>query len=207
MGWNDVKNNSGGGGGGNKIEYMKFPEGVTYFRTISEAPVSRWTHWMPRIKRSVTCIGKGCPICTLIKEAKANKESPQYNSTKKHSMLVINRTTGNVEILDQGSKFFEDMLILHEDEGDIRGFDIKARRKGSDKDTTYRLDAEKKTSLSDADKKLIEDGGFDKFNLEEYFKPPTVEQMVALINGADPKEVFSKSNDIVDEEEESYSVE
>lgn len=193
MGWEDIQ---GSGSEGSKRQFLSFPEGITNIRIIDDAPHSRWAHWMPAARRSVTCTGKGCPICEVIRAAKANKVTPPYNSSKKHSMNVINRTTGAVEIIEQGSDFFQELLDIREEHGDLKAFDIKVKRKGVDQNTSYRLDVLEEKALTDAEKTLIEE---NRTNLKEFFAAPTNEQIVQLMNGVDAKTVFSTSNEETEE--------
>lgn len=175
-------------GDGNKVDFVKFPEGVTHIRVLDAIPETRWTHWVPSIKRSVTCVGKGCPICEIRKQQKANGEKQTYSMVKKYALNVINRTTGNVEILDQGKTFFEDLRDLVFDNGDLREYDIKVRRRGTGKnDTSYRCDALDKEDLSESDEKLTN----DKVDLKEYFKPFENEELVKIINGASLDNIYN----------------
>ena len=52
-GWDFNSNNND-----KKIEFTKFPEGVTKIRLVDPEPHMRWTHWLPKEKRSVNCPGK-----------------------------------------------------------------------------------------------------------------------------------------------------
>lgn len=171
------------GDGGEGTDYAKFPEGITRVRFIDDAPYVRWTHWMPKFSRSVTCPGKGCPICAIRKQEKANGIKQQsYNVAKRFSMNILNRETKRLELAEQGKTFFEDLRDLMGDlkkEGKtLLDADIKVRRRGTGKeDTSYRLDIDEKYPLSDEDKKLIE----GKIDLAEFYKPHTIEQITELI--------------------------
>ena len=185
MSWNDVGSESNG----NKVAFLKLPQGLTNIRILDAEPVSRWQHWVPQANRSITCPGKGCPICELNRIAKKNGEDKPYSQRKTHSLNVINRTTGELEVLEQGNNFFEDLRILRGEYGDVRDYDIKIRRTGLKTNTKYRIDAEDATPLTD-DEKAIE-----RHDLKEYFAAPTVDQVTRLVNGEDPQEVF-KSEDV-----------
>lgn len=187
MSWNQVGTETA-----KKAEFLSFPTGITNIRILDPEPFTRWTHWVPSARRSVTCPGRGCPICQAINIAKANKEEPKFTRSKKHSMNVINRTTGNVEIMEQGNGFFEELFELHKDEGDVRGYDIKVKRTGNGTNTKYRLTALEAEELTADEIKLAEE---NKVELEEYFSIPTIEQVTRLMNGEDPKEVFSSNGD------------
>ena len=181
----------------NKAKFLSLPVGITNVRVLDAEPFTRWSHWVPSANRSVTCPGKGCPICEAINVAKQNKIQPQFSRQKKHSVNVINRTTGQVEILEQGNTMFEELFELHTENGDIRGYDIKIKRSGSGTNTKYRVDALEKTPLTEEELKLAEE---NRIELEEYFKAPTFEQATQIMNGARPEEVFKSTG--ADEEVE-----
>lgn len=169
--------------GGDKVGYTSFPEGITRIRIVDNAPYMRWTHWMEKYRRSVTCPGKGCPICEIRKREKANGiKSQSYSVTKRFTIHIINRETGNLEIMEQGKTFFEDVKLLISDlqkEGkQLNEADLKIRRTGMEKDNTrYRVDLDEKYPLSDADKELME----RRIDFREYYKPQTPAQIMQLI--------------------------
>ena len=73
MAWADIErtnktNNEG------KVPYTKFEVGATTIRILDNEPYSFWNHWLPTQNTSVVCMGKGCPICSVIAEEKANNE-------------------------------------------------------------------------------------------------------------------------------------
>lgn len=181
-----------GGGGGNKAEFVKFPEGITRIRIIDDAPYQRWIHFMRAHKRSINCPGKGCPICEIRKQEKANGiKQHTYDMQKRFALNVINRETKRVEILEQGKTFIQDLIDLRadlaQDGHTIKDADIKVRRRGSTKDdTSYRLDVDKVFLFDEADQVLL----LNKINLEEYFAPHTPEQILRIIQGEDWNEVM-----------------
>lgn len=179
-----------GNGGGNedKLDFVTFPEGITRLRIVSDEPHVRWTHWMQNVTengkgRSITCPGQGCPICTIRKQQKANGENYTYNMSKRFSMLVLNRETEKLEIMEQGITVMEDVRDLRNDlvsdEKSLREVDLKFRRRGMDNDTKYRVDLDEEYQLTDADIRAME----KMVDLGEYFKPHTPEQILRLING------------------------
>lgn len=185
-----------GGSGGTKAEFTKFPVGLTKIRIIDDEPFIRWTHWLPKFSRSINCPGKGCPICEIRRQQKANKESYTYGMGRRFAINIINRETGKQEIMEQGLNFFNDLRDLLEDlksEGKtLIDVDLKVRRRGTGKDdTSYRIDIDKDYPLSDADKTLIG----DKVNLPEYFKPHTVEQILRIVSGEDWDAVMKSGNE------------
>lgn len=182
---------SGGDGGGNKQEYTTFPQGVTRIRVIDEVPVKKFIHWIQEQKRAVTCPGRGCPICEIRKRQKTNKEPQTYNMAKRLGMQVINRETGNREIMEQGITFYKDledvMENLDDDGHDLIDADLKVKRRGTGKDdTTYRIDPDAVTPLSESDKELIA----EKINLEDFFKPHPPEMIQRIIDGEKYDEII-----------------
>lgn len=193
MGWNDVDTNKNNVS--TEVTYVKLPEGSTTLRIVDEEPYTRWTHWVPQANggrgMSITCIGKGCPICNLIAEAKANKVKPKYNTRKVHSMNVINRTTNQLEVLEQGESIFKQLKAFHKEIGDIRDYDVKIIRSGKGLDTNYTCVPLQKKPLTEEEKKMFE----QKVNFAEYYATPTKEQILALMDGANAKDIFEGSND------------
>lgn len=192
------------GGNDRKVEYTKFPEGITKIRIVDTEPHIRWTHWLNNEKRSVNCPGKGCPICEIRKNQKANKETPTYNMSRRFSIQVLNRNTGKLELMEQGITFFEDlkdlMDILSDKDLTFMDVDISVKRRGTGKDgTSYRLDVDEAYPLSEADKKLIE----EKMNLNDYFKPHEPEKILRVIQGEAWSDVMYEKND---EEGEDFEV-
>lgn len=200
------------GGSGDKLEFIKFPEGVTKVRIASPEKHQRWVHWMNQHKRSANCPGKNCPICALIKSAKDAGETPKYNSTSKQSILAINRTTGQVEIIDQGKTFMEDLVktmkkAMDGDEFDeLPGgwtpdmYDIAVRREGTGRtDTRYSFKVIKQDA-SDKDNELM--SSIEPDTLEKYFKSHTPEQLKRVLAGEDWNEVMKNTSDDDEEDED-----
>jgi hypothetical protein len=186
-----------GNQGGEKVEFTKFPEGITRIRIIDDAPYQRWTHFIRKFSRSINCPGRGCPICDIRKQQKANKMPYTYDMGKRFAINIINRETGNVEIMEQGKTFFQDIIDLkadlEEQKTNVRGADLKVRRRGTGKDdTSYRIDIDKVYELSDTDKELLE----KRMNFEEYFKPHTTEQITRIVQGEDWAEVMNSNEGI-----------
>lgn len=178
-----------------KAEFTKFPVGTTHIRVIDDAPFVRWTHWMPKHSRAVTCPGQACPICEIRKKQKEAKLDYTYGVSRRIAINIINRETGKVEIMEQGINFFNDLRDLMKDLKDegkkLSDVDIKVRRRGSGKDdTSYRLDIDKEYPLSENDISLMS----AKQDLSEYFKPNTIEQIQRLVDGESWDDVFSKDN-------------
>jgi hypothetical protein len=181
------------GGSGGKAEFTKFPVGTTRIRVVSGAPHIRWTHWMAKFKRSINCPGvKICPIDDITRKQKANGEKPTYNATRRYAMNIYNYETGRMEIMEQGKTFMEDLKLLMQDakeEGKVLSdWVLKVRRTGTGKDDTkYRIDKQE-----DATEELPVEGVIE---LDEYFKPHTVEQITRILNGEDWDEVMKTDDE------------
>jgi hypothetical protein len=202
MTWDfDTKNDSSS----KKAEFTKFPEGITRIRIVDSAPTIRWTHWLNQHKRSINCPGRGCPICNIRQKQKVNKEPYSYNMTRRFAINVLNRETGKVEIMEQGKTVFEDIRDLIEDLR-IKGItlgdtDLRVKRRGTGKDdTSYRVDLDEKSPLTDAELKLIEENRMD---LEDYFKSHTAEQITRILSGEKWEDVMSGTTTSEADEEES----
>lgn len=171
-----------GNGGGQKQNFTKFPQGVTRIRVLDSAPNIRWSHWMPQFQRSVNCPGRGCPIDEIRRQQKANGEPYSYNMTKRFAMNIYNHDTNQAEIMEQGITFMEDlrdiMTELRESGKSLQDVILKVRRRGSNQnDTSYRIDVDVEEPLSAPEESALD----AKVDLEEYFKPHTPEQILALL--------------------------
>lgn len=186
MGWNEVEYTAGSGG--DKIPYTKFPEGNTLIRILDSEPYSFWSHWMTKHNKGANCLGKDCPICSVIASQKANKETPTYTSSQRHAIRIWNYTTNQMEIMIQGKTFFGQLLTLHKDVGDIRSYDIKVVRKGSDTSTTYMLLPMKEAAFEHTDK-------IEEVNYGDLFKPIEKDKLLLLMEGKSWEEVFGKSEE------------
>ena len=171
-GWDEVlrdpQTNTG------KTEFTKLTNGVTELRFLDDEPFVRWAHWIAQAKRNVSCIGVECPVCNAIKASKQAGMKPQYSSNRRFAMHVLNLSTGNVEILEQGKTFFTQLHALHEEIGDIRGYNIKVKTQNAGStDVTYTLLPCAPSELSDEQKELCS----ELKPFDEVFKKPTKEQV------------------------------
>lgn len=178
----------GGASGGSKVEFTKFPVGATRIRVLDPAPHVRWTHWMQKFKRSINCPGmKVCPIDDIINKQKANGEVPTYTRSRRYAINIFNYETGKVEVMEQGKTFMEDLKMIMSDLADdnktLSDVVLKVRRTGTGKDDTkYRID-----QAGDAEGNPPVEGITD---LQEYFKPHTVEQITRLLKGEEWDDVM-----------------
>lgn len=177
-------------GGQDKTHFTTFAPGITRIRILSDAPHQRWTHWLNKYRRSVTC--PGTYVCPIDKMRKMEREAEMpytYNSANTFAMNVYNYDAQRLEIMEQGKTFMEDlkavMLDLKEDGKKLTDVVLKVRRTGTGReDTKYRIDVDRTEEMDD----IVLDAKAKAKNLVEYFKPHTPEQIEQLIafEGASP---------------------
>jgi len=191
MSWNEVEEK---GGNGNKTNYTKFEDKkAVVLRVMDAEPVAKWRHWIQASKRSVTCCGQGCPVCAVIKAAKEADIVSPYSSTKRFTINVLNKTTNQIELLEQGKVFFEQLLVYKTNMGDLNSFDLKIIRSGTKKgDTTYSYIPLPPTLLTKAELDMYE---ANKVDINESLKPYTIQQTTDLMNGMPAEEVFKNRNE------------
>lgn len=195
-----------------KANFTKFPVGITRIRVLDDAPFVRWTHWMPQFKRSVNCPGKGCPICEIRKQQKANGESYTYGMSRRFAINIYNYETGLQEIMEQGISFFEDlrdiMMDLKENGKELRDAILKVRRRGTGKDdTSYRVDIDEIEQMGKTEQEAMS----TKIELAEFFKPHTPEKILRLLqvreNHAEAwNEIMSEGSDESDKQQEEIQI-
>lgn len=189
MSWADVE---GTPSDKEKVEFTKFPEGLTVIRALDKDPYSYWNHWLPKQGMGTSCLGaKECPICHVIAESKANKVTAPYSSTKRHAIRIWNYTTNRMEIMAQGKNFFSDLQTLHKDVGDITTYDIKVKRTGTEmNDTKYMLLPAAPSEFAFAGNESIVD-----VDWAVTLKPIDKDKLLLLMEGKSIEEVFKKSDD------------
>ena len=194
------------GTGGSKVEFTKFAVGIAHIRVVDVEPFVRWVHWFPQFKRSANCPGKGCGICEIRHQQKANGEDYSIQMGKRFAMNVLNHDTGKVEIMEQGIGFFQDlkdiMTDLKTDGNSLIDAVLQVRRRGTTKnDTKYTLSVDKLVPLTKEEIELVK----EKTDLVEYFKPTTPEQTVRLVNGELWDDVM-KQDEVVKEDSEDIEL-
>lgn len=179
-----------------KLEFMKFPEGRSVLRIVS-SPFARTGHWIPQAKVSVECIGNGCPICEIRRQAKDAGEDAQYNKRNTWMFWAIDRADGVFKIVDQGKTFMSGIQSMREDlieddkNADVTAFDIQIRRKGTDaQNTSYTFTAKEVEPLTDAEKTTIA----SLKPLKDIPLRLEANQIVELLAGKELKEIFSEQN-------------
>lgn len=188
--WDDVDSN--GGGGKSDIEYTKINAGsMVTLRILDDEPFSRWTHWLPVQKRSLTCAGKDCPICAVIKSQKEAKETPTYSSTRRHILHVWNYDTNRIEFFEQGNTVFKDLSAFHKMLGGIKNADIKVMKTGQGKDTKYTFMPSGATPIP---ANILEEYNAKKISFTERYKAPDIEDMKKLMAGASFEDVYKQDD-------------
>lgn len=210
MAWLDLENkgNNNSGSDKGKVNYVKLTPGeVVKLRIVDEQPESRWVHWVQSANKGkglgIKCPGKGCPMCADMAEKKRAKQPQKYSCTKSHALNVINRGTGQIEVLDKGNKIFEQLLNMLKQMGDLRNYDITITTTKTGAEATnvnYSvLPTFPPTPLTSAEKEMIETSRYD---LKELTKGFTIEQINKLITGATIEEVTADNqasdNTVVD---------
>ena len=189
MSWNMVSSSSNNDK--KETNYAKFNEGDSYIKILSIEPAIRWQHWVPKVNRALTCPGNDiCPICALRKAQKAAGETPNISMSKRFSMVIYNYTTNKEEIMEQGTTFFEDLrdikVDVEKDGKTLRDVQIRVRRRGTGTNTSYRLDVHNDEPITKEEQAIID----NIVDLKEFFKPATVEQCQAAIDGASWEEIL-----------------
>ena len=195
MAWNEVANTKSESQ--SEVEFKTLSEGTHAVRILDDEPLTRWTHWLPSANAgkgcSVTCIGKNCPVCELIKQAKKDKVKTSLSSRKTHAINVLDREDGKVKLIDKGNGLFDALIgvreMLMDDVGDITNYDVKIKVTGTGMDTSY-------VAIPMTAKPLTaEEKALELYNKEEIFKIFTAEQIVKLMAGATFADISDDTND------------
>ncbi len=201
--WNDIKNQDtrgGSSGSGSGLNYVKLEVGTTAIRVVGDEPYSRWTHWIPEANggkgMGVDCIGKGCPVCAKMAEDKKAKVKSKYSSRRVHSINVIVHEKPGVKglkeiaVLEAGQKVFNGLLVLLEQMGDLKNYDVKIVKSGTDfNNTDYNvLPTFPPSPLS------AEEAALPHFTLEQIKKEFTTDQIKLLMTGATYESVFGSGD-------------
>lgn len=197
QGWNlDAGTN------GKKNNFTKFPEGITRIRILDEVPFMRWTHWLPQFSRKITCPGFGCPIDELIKQAKANGDTPPYSSSRAFGLNIFNQDTNQREIMEEGVTMFEQLKNAIEDAIEdnpskgINDFIFKVRKRmGGNGRATWTVSLDSVADFTEAEVTAKE----ERVELAELFKAPTIEQVqeLLLVQATTRDEYVARYNEIM----------
>lgn len=187
MAWNDVS--SGNNTEKVDIEYIKLtPNNPVKIRILDTEPYSRWTHWLQKQSRTLTCGGRDCPICAVSKAQKANGETPQYSTTKRHIVHIWNYATNRVEFFEAGNTVFAQLGNYHRLLGSITEADITVIRSGTGKQTTYSFMPDTKAPIS---QHILTEYNNIKVDFEQRYTPPNAEDIKKLMSGMSFDEVYS----------------
>lgn len=183
--WEEINKRSEGQSG-----FVKFPEGTTTVRLLS--PIyDRWTH---RVK-----IGEDYKNLPVESDKKLNGKTPQCT----YVAVVIDRTDGQIKIMEKGVSIFQQISTLagDSDYGDPRNYDIKITRKGTTmQDTKYTVIASPKQSEITEQEKADYDNFMAKFDLVKYCRPLTDEELFERL-GYDPEPAQNDDEPATDQEE------
>jgi hypothetical protein len=210
MPWNEV-GNKGNNNQSEKTEFVQFPSaGTIKGRILDDEPVSRWKHWIPMANGgkglSVTCIGKGCPVCAKIAEAKKTKAKSPFGSTKSHMINFLAKSftpagsqtpqaINKVQILDKGNKVFEGLLTVMQQMGDLKNYDVTITQTGEGfGNINY-------TVLPTFPPVVLspEEAALPKYDIAEITKPLTAEQIEQLMNGATMEQVIGTNEETTEQ--------
>lgn len=187
MAWTDVegvKNASE-----ERVPYTKFEGGATTIRILDDEPYSFWQHWLPAQSTSVVCAGKGCPICSVIAEERANKvANKKYSNSQRHAIRVWNYKTNQMEVMIQGKNFFNQLLTLHREVGDLKTYDLKVIRNGEGKETSYTILPTQPSEFTITD-------GIEDVDMKDMFKAPEREVVLQLMEGKSYKEIYGENEE------------
>ena len=187
--WSDVT----GGGSSEKLDYVKFvPGSPKKLRILDAEPFSRWTHWFPAQKRSVTCGGTSCPVCAVIKAQRAQKMTPQYNSSQRHILHVWDYDTKQIMLLEGGTELFKQLGAYIKIFGDVRSLDITFMRNGTGTSTSYTLIPGQQEPISQEIQTAYET---KKLDFETRYTPTPVEQLQMYMEGKSVEEIYAKPQD------------
>lgn len=193
--------------------YIKFGIEKTKIRSVSN-PFLSFRHRLEDPTGKVlnpACPNEGkrpklgvCPICDELLESPVSPDEYQERGARKVLyMLVIDRTDGQIKILDKMSiiKTIVDHS-LDEDWGNPKEYDFTVTKEGTGMATKYTTVASpKKSPLTDEELKMIESCEID---LERMTTPDTYENLKKRINGEkveyEQKESKPVSPDNVDDE-------
>lgn len=193
------------------VKFAKFEQGNTVIRLLEDRPYSRNTHWIPQAQGGkgigIDCIGKGCPVCDVIRQERADKkEVLTYRNKPQNSINVlvkkVNGTVVNeVRILEHGNKMFGDLrdaFLQYKEMGlanSITDLDYSINKTGVGLDTRYQVMAMPVgiKPLTDEEKAM------EKTPLTELRPELDTAQILMLMNG-------ENLNDIIDMKDASSSI-
>lgn len=177
------------GNSGEEVNFIKIPSGVTKLRIVDAEPKVMWKHWIQRANggkgMSVVCIGKSCPICEDMKNAKARGAKSNYSATRSFAINAIQKDKDGVVthgVLEKGVGLFKPIGVIREQMGDLINYDITITRTGEKmQDITYTvLPVYPPTPLGAEELTEVE---CNKYDLENVYNIYTREEIIKLMNG------------------------
>jgi hypothetical protein len=184
-----------------KTNFLTFPEGTTIIRIASQ-PIQRRSHWLQSANVSVDCLGAGCPVCEMNKQAEKAGELPKSKPRNQFMFYVIDRADGELKIVEQGINFMKVIKALQDElkEGggttDVTSFDLRVRRSGmTAQNTSYTMRETTPSPLTEAEIELIKNAK----PINDVPLKPNQEQMIELLSGKSIKDVFGNKDTPTDE--------
>lgn len=227
-GWDLVQDNNSFENEKQQVEFLKVPVGRTKVRILEAAPHAYQEYWSNRGNggkgTSIPYLGKG--VCLLEQEnkeyldehlpkAKAIKDPDKrkkemrkvyanqpWKLRQKFAINVIDRTDGQVKVLDKGLAVFRELKKYAQDAeyGDLRNYDVTVERSGEGLTTEYSvIPARSNTPLTDEEKAM------ELYDIETYrdFSHFTPEQILAVAKGATWQEVADENSPTEEDIEET----
>lgn len=168
-----------------KLNFTKFPEGITKIRVLDNTPHLRWAHWLPQISRKITCAGFNCPIDELNKRAKAQGEANVYDNSRAFSFNIFNHNENRHELMEEGVTFFDELKLamidaVTENPGiSVESFVFKIRKsRNTAGKNSWRIDLD---NVSEPGANVLS-AMEQKVDRAEYYKAPTPEQVQAILD-------------------------
>jgi len=181
--WDDTESASSG-------QFMDIEHGHNQARILSQNPYEVWVHWHKNPEGKTIrflCPGSGCPLCS-------SNESP----SRRFAVVVLNRKTRKVEILEQGPMVFGQIKNKKKITGyeDPRRYDIVITKsgKGTMHDTDYDVTPTPPSPLTPEEIDFIKQ---NYIKIETAYKLPSLDEVKQLIGLAPTVPVAPISKPVV----------
>jgi len=165
MDWESIPDQGTG-----NIDFLRLESGSNQVRVVGK-PSEIQVHWEKSVDGStkkVLCLGVDCPLCKVGR-----------TPTLRYQVQVIDRSDGNVKVLEGGKAIFNAIkaYAVDQDYGDPTMYDLKIKKEGVGRDTRYTVVASpKKTPLTDDENSLVEEAK----TLEEINKAKNIDEIMEL---------------------------
>jgi hypothetical protein len=150
MAYDEIKDEASYNPPPSESAWLKFPEGTTTIRILSHS-IHFQNHYIRPVNKTYECTGRveTCEWCQ-----KGNKKRERWA----YIVLLRDEKAPAVKVAEIGYSIFGAILGLAKDPdyGDVRGYDLKVIRKGTDKDTAYNVIPGKPKEFNDKETNLLE---------------------------------------------------